>query len=91
MINKPPKVLVRGIVRLRREINLPDAFIVKFPFVTFVLLPFLIFIKFAVNLTSFLKRRPASVLTFLYSLPFIALGIVCWIAGFLKEAYSKRI
>jgi glycosyltransferase involved in cell wall biosynthesis len=72
---------------IRKTIPIQGAFLVNYPYLALLLLP-----KRVITITArFLKRRPASVLTFLYSLPFVVLGIACWIAGFLKEAYTRKI
>lgn len=71
---------------IRKTIPIRGAFLVNYPFLAPLLLPIRVFTITA----RFLKRPPASVLTFLYSLPFVVLGIACWIAGFLKAAYTKN-
>ena len=73
--------------KIRKRITINGSFLVNYPFLAPLLLP-----KRVITIMArFLKRPPASVLTFLCSLPFIVLGIACWIAGFLKEAYTKKL
>ena len=74
-------------LEIRRTVPIRGAFLVNYPYLAPLLLP-----KRVITITaSFLKRRPTNILVFLLSLPFIVLGITCWIAGFLREAYTKKI
>jgi len=80
----------KSALEVRKRALTRGAFLVNYPYLAPLVLPLLLPKRVITITVRFLKRRPAGVLTLLYSLPFVALGTVFWIAGFLKEAYTKK-
>jgi len=72
--------------QIRKKIPIRGAYLVNYPYLAPLLLP-----KRIIAITArFLKSRPTNIIVFLSSLPFIVLGVACWIAGFLRETCIKK-